>query len=989
MAMANVKGKGRLSEILGTGAHRRPTHYRSSARLTHAERRARKTVVDLSAMPERVDQQAELDAAVLAGIKHRDSVLAVHDNIERHERELNAILKHHQIHLYGQKDKKYLMVQSSFDAWKIMVHHNRRVRALRRRRRELEAKRPPPQKNRGHGAFRKMGKSPKSSPTPPRRRLDSTPDAIRRKLLTMTDAHELFHVGTGAHHDQSPEKLGQSGRWETKRFGGYHPKLQAIENGDDVPETNDDDDDGDDDDDDDDTSKKVVEGIPEIGHRPLLQRGEGHSYLSKSATKRLPLTSKRARKGYYKGVGSRSTGRHTSKGKFIVDERKVVVPDLEGFALKPYVAAGVPKMPYPLAAELRRRGGEGAICSAKQNVDGREAPEGGKKTPTSKSEEDKLEVAIKYKRRYQNVFSEGVDAGEIAKTAAMEKDATVTAFLIAALRQNFVFASLEDAEVSKIVEFMAKTSVGKGTDVIKQGEQGDYFYIVEEGKFDFMVKGKVVGSCGKKDSFGELALLYGAPRAATVRATTAATVWQLDRVTFRSTVASGASKQKQRVMDSLSHVTLLEGLTDDQLERVADAVQIVRYPAGKRIIQKNETGNVFYMIQEGAVDCTDVGASNQFKDLVLKDGEYFGERALLTDQLRAANVTAKSDVTLLALDREAFVRVLGPLRKVLDDNLSMRVLSSVEILSKMSTKEQQKAAKLFKEQSYKSGEKIIKQGDQGEEFFVIKNGTARRGHDRKDFTAAFGSLAKIMERTAKKRNDELHDATAASAASSIKLTELKVKASSAPAPSAAAASSSRCCTRRRRTACPEAHAKFYGGGVCSALAFVHEKNIAYRDLKPENIMLDSKGYPKVVDFGFAKIVSRKTYTLCGTPEYLAPEIVLGRGHNKCVVICKNIINGKLVFPKRFARDAQDLVKKLLNRNPVDRLGANYAQSPIAEHKWFATFNFETMCAYKMTAPWVPKIKDALDCSNFEPYEGNDSIDSGYKDDPKLWVGFCT
>ena len=65
------------------------------------------------------------------------------------------------------------------------------------------------------------------------------------------------------------------------------------------------------------------------------------------------------------------------------------------------------------------------------------------------------------------------------------------------------------------------------------------------------------------------------------------------------------------------------------------------------------------------------------------------------------------------------------------------------------------------------------------------------------------------------------------------------------------------------------------------------------------------------------------------------------------------------------------------------------RSPIAEHKWFATFNFETMCAYKMTAPWVPKIKDALDCSNFEPYEGNDSIDSGYKDDPKLWVGFCT
>lgn len=101
---------------------------------------------------------------------------------------------------------------------------------------------------------------------------------------------------------------------------------------------------------------------PALAPTQLLARSFS-KYLSKSATKRLPLTSKRARKGYYKGVGSRSTGRHTSKGKFIVDERKVVrlvVPDLEGFALKPYVAAGVPKMPYPLAAELRRRGGEGA-----------------------------------------------------------------------------------------------------------------------------------------------------------------------------------------------------------------------------------------------------------------------------------------------------------------------------------------------------------------------------------------------------------------------------------------------------------------------------------------------------------------------------------------------------------------------------------------------------------------------------------------------------
>jgi serine/threonine protein kinase len=59
---------------------------------------------------------------------------------------------------------------------------------------------------------------------------------------------------------------------------------------------------------------------------------------------------------------------------------------------------------------------------------------------------------------------------------------------------------------------------------------------------------------------------------------------------------------------------------------------------------------------------------------------------------------------------------------------------------------------------------------------------------------------------------------------------------------------------------------------------MHARSIVYRDLKPENLLIDSEGYLKVVDFGFAKVVEDRTYTLCGTPEYLAPELVLGRGH---------------------------------------------------------------------------------------------------------------
>ena len=95
-----------------------------------------------------------------------------------------------------------------------------------------------------------------------------------------------------------------------------------------------------------------------------------------------------------------------------------------------------------------------------------------------------------------------------------------------------------------------------------------------------------------------------------------------------------------------------------------------------------------------------------------------------------------------------------------------------------------------------------------------------------------------------------------------------------------------CCCRYtvKTDGIPDAQAKFYSAGIILALGYLHKKNVAYRDLKPENCLIDSAGYPKLIDFGFAKTLvgNTKTYTLCGTPEYLAPELVLGRGHNRAV-----------------------------------------------------------------------------------------------------------
>jgi len=207
---------------------------------------------------------------------------------------------------------------------------------------------------------------------------------------------------------------------------------------------------------------------------------------------------------------------------------------------------------------------------------------------------------------------------------------------------------------------------------------------------------------------------------------------------------------------------------------------------------------------------------------------------------------------------------------------------------------------------------------------------------------------------------------------------------------------------------PDASAKFYGAAVMLALGYLHNKDIAYRDMKPENCLIDSQGYPKLVDFGFAKVISGKSYTLCGTPEYLAPELVLARGHNKAVdywafgillyemeagyspfsdpqgmdqvVICKNIVNGRLTFPRNFNADLKDLVKRLLSREVSTRLGnLKGGVDDIRRHDWFRTFDFEALLKRNLKAPWVPKVSSVTDVSNFDPYGVEDHVDDGYVD----------
>jgi CRP-like cAMP-binding protein len=288
---------------------------------------------------------------------------------------------------------------------------------------------------------------------------------------------------------------------------------------------------------------------------------------------------------------------------------------------------------------------------------------------------DKLNVQF-VKR---NAVAEAPDLPAAAdnKPKIAEKTTEELEFLKGVLNTHVLFQSIEPDVKESIIKKMWKQEITKDTAVIKQGEKGEHFYVIEKGEFevfkkeqddsaDEKTKNVLVNYLSSGHAFGELALMYNSPRAASVVAASNSTVWVLDRRTFRVALRKGNKEKLAEYVTFLESVPLFHSLLSSEREKISEALEEKNYNDQEVIMKQGELGDAFFIVTKGEV----VVSKDDKVVETCKRGDYFGERALLKNEPRAATVTAKGPTSCVVIFREEFIQLLGPVQDVLRERVA-------------------------------------------------------------------------------------------------------------------------------------------------------------------------------------------------------------------------------------------------------------------------------------------------------------------------------
>ncbi|XP_065356664.1 cGMP-dependent protein kinase, isozyme 2 forms cD5/T2 isoform X2 [Calliphora vicina] len=509
----------------------------------------------------------------------------------------------------------------------------------------------------------------------------------------------------------------------------------------------------------------------------------------------------------------------------------------------------------------------------------------------------------------------------------------------------------------------------------------------DEGRVEVSREGKYLSTLSGAKVLGELAILYNCQRTATITAISECKLWAIERQCFQTIMMRTGLIRQAEYTDFLKSVPIFKNLQEDTLIKISDILEETHYQEGDYIVRQGARGDTFFIISKGQVRVTIKLPNTQEEKFIrtLTKGDFFGEKALQGDDLRTANIICDSPdgVTCLVIDRETFNQLISNL-----DEIKHRYDDE-------GTLERRKINEEFREVNLTDLRVIatLGVGGFGRVELVQINGDGNRSFALKQM-----KKAQIVEtRQQQHIMSEKEIMGEANCQFIVKLFKTFKDKKYLYMLMESCLGGELWTILRDKGNFDDSTTRFYTACVVEAFDYLHSRNIIYRDLKPENLLLDEKGYVKLVDFGFAKKLQsgRKTWTFCGTPEYVAPEVILNRGHDISAdywslgVLMFELLTGTppftgsdpmrtyniilkgidaIEFPRNITSNARNLIKKLCRDNPAERLGYQRGGiSEIQKHKWFDGFYWWGLQNRTLEPPIKPTVKSVTDTTNFDDY----------------------